>query len=49
MGSTRGSTLRNRWIVLLALVLATASAIVAVLLARANETRRANSAISAYQ
>jgi len=38
MGSTRGSTLRNRRTVLLALILAAASAIAAILLTRAKET-----------
>jgi HEAT repeat len=38
MGSTRGSTLRNRRTVLLALILAAASAVAAILLTRAKET-----------
>jgi hypothetical protein len=38
MGLTRGSTLRNRRTVLLALILAAASAIAAILLTRSKET-----------
>jgi hypothetical protein len=43
MGSTRGFTLRNRRTVLFAIIMATASAVAAILLTRAKEPRPGSS------